>query len=200
VLASAFGVDRFGTAGCALAGIPSHGWLDFSTDTARAIVNQYDFLLMTSSADANATTVLEAMSWGLIPVVPPQCGYHEEPGIINIPLGDVDGALSQLRYADQLPDATLRTLARANLRRLDEHYNWDRFCAQVIATIERPDRGGQVRISLAHRCNTFLSTVLPAGTRRRLRSMTSRRRAHIRPDAGEGCEGITPSPPRRSSH
>jgi glycosyltransferase involved in cell wall biosynthesis len=184
MLASAFGVNRFGTVGCALAGIPSHGWLDFSTDTARAIINQYDFLLMTSSADANPTTVLEAMSWGLIPIVTPECGYHDEPGIINIPLGDAEVALWKLRYADQLSDATLRTLARINLQRLDEHYNWDRFCAQVIATIERPDRGGRVRIPLAHKGKTFLRTLLPAGTRRRLRSMTSRRRAHIYPDAG----------------
>ena len=32
------------------------------------IISEYDFLIHTSNFDANPSTVLEAMSWGLIPI------------------------------------------------------------------------------------------------------------------------------------
>lgn len=130
-LAQRFGSERFATIGCVLDGISSYGKLNFAEEQSREIIKQYDFLIMTSVSDPNPTTVLEAMSWGLVPVVTPQCGYYNEPGIVNIPLGDPDGALEKLRWLDACPEEVLHDFVRLNDIRLEAHFNWDRFCAQV---------------------------------------------------------------------
>ena len=146
-LAMAFGADRFATAGCNLEGIHSHGYLDFSTPEAKEIIKQYDFLIMTGRMDANPTTILEAMAWGLIPVVTPQCGYYREEGIVNIPLDQSEAALGILRGMDSAENADLASMAEKNLARLDGYYSWDRFCEVVLHTIERKDNGGVVDVT-----------------------------------------------------
>jgi glycosyltransferase involved in cell wall biosynthesis len=108
---------------------------DFSKEAARALVAEYDFLICTSTADANPTTILEAMSWGLIPVCTPTCGYDHEAGIPNIPLDDVDGAIEILERLQHLDEADLRQMQRHNLQRLQDHYNWERFCGQVSDSV-----------------------------------------------------------------
>ena len=108
---------------------------DFSKESSRALVAEYDFLICTSSADANPTTILEAMAWGLIPVCTPTCGYDNEPGIFNIPLNNVDKALRILEKLQYLDESDLRGLQEQNLVRLQEHYNWDRFCQQVADSV-----------------------------------------------------------------
>ncbi|MGV0999620.1 MAG: hypothetical protein ACOYBQ_09860 [Fluviibacter sp.] len=135
-LAQQFGPERFATIGCVLDGLISYGKLNFAEASSLEIIKQYDFLVMTSVSDPNPTTVLEAMGWGLVPVVTPQCGYYNEPGIVNIPLGDTDGALEKLNWLDTCSEESLRYLVRQNDLRLEEHFNWERFCDQVLSVCE----------------------------------------------------------------
>jgi glycosyltransferase involved in cell wall biosynthesis len=120
--------DRSGRLKC----LGSH---DFRRESSRSLVAEHDFLICTSSADANPTTILESMAWGLIPVCTPTCGYDSEPGIFNIPLNDVDGALSMLERLQHLDESVLQSVQQQNLVRLQEHYNWDRFCTQVAESV-----------------------------------------------------------------
>ena len=112
------------------------GWVDFGTDEGKRAVSRFDFLLTVGDADGNPTTILEAMAWGLVPVCTPQSGYVGYPGILNVPLNDVDGACAVLGELQQMPEVTLLNMQQDNWRLLDSHFNWDRFAGQVVDAIE----------------------------------------------------------------
>lgn len=112
------------------------GTMDFTTPQAQTIVREHDFLITVGRSDANPTTVLEAMSWGLIPVCTEQSGYTNYPGIINIPLNALDQSVSILHRLQECPEAVLKEMQQVNWMALDEYFNWDRFANQVIAAIE----------------------------------------------------------------
>jgi hypothetical protein len=115
------------------------GQLDFADPAGRSAVAQYDVMLTVGTADANPTTILEAMAWGLIPVCTPQSGYEGLPSVPNVPLGNARAAAGILRGLLQAPQSELIEKQAANWRLLDERYNWDRFAAQVIEAIEAND-------------------------------------------------------------
>ncbi|HBG05011.1 MAG: hypothetical protein A2075_19825 [Geobacteraceae bacterium GWC2_58_44] len=119
------------------------GGRDFSDPAARALAAEYDFMITVGRADANPTTILEVMGWGLIPVCTPQSGYQGIEGIVNLPIDDLSGACAVIRRLQQVEDETLRNWQGANWRSLDQHYNWDRFSDTVIAAIES-DRSPQM--------------------------------------------------------
>jgi hypothetical protein len=112
------------------------GFLDFKDAGARATLSGFDFLLTVGDADANPTTILEAMAWGIVPVCTPQSGYVGIPSITNVPLDDADAAAAMLARLNELPGEALLDLQAANWRLLDAHYNWERFANQVIAAVE----------------------------------------------------------------
>ena len=89
-----------------------------------------------SRSDANPTTLLESAAWGLVPVCTPQCGYEDEPGFVNVPLDDVDGAVRILEELQQAPEERLLALRAANDHRLATHYTWERLTRQVADAIE----------------------------------------------------------------
>jgi hypothetical protein len=119
----------------AIEGLVPYGFQDFSTESAKQLVGSHDFMITVSKRDANPSTILEAMSWGLIPVCTPQSGYVGYPGIINVPL-DVSEAVEVLRRLQTLPDAQLKEMQLLNWYALDTHFNWDRFTHQVVEAIE----------------------------------------------------------------
>ncbi|WP_126172652.1 glycosyltransferase family 1 protein [Altericroceibacterium xinjiangense] len=119
-----------------LRNVRSLGFVDFSSEAGRRLIAQYDFMITVGRADANPTSVLEAMSWGLTPVCTPTSGYVGEPSIVNVPTDDVRGAckvLDDLQFAEESEAIVARRrLADA---RLTEHYNWERFVGQVREAI-----------------------------------------------------------------
>jgi glycosyltransferase involved in cell wall biosynthesis len=117
-------------------GLRKLGRLDFATSEARQVVSEYDFLVTVGKADGNPTTILEAMSWGLIPVCTPQSGYEGYESIVNIPLGDAAGSVRILRNLQEVPESTLHRYQLANWRLLEDHFNWDRIGRDVIDAIE----------------------------------------------------------------
>jgi glycosyltransferase involved in cell wall biosynthesis len=114
-----------------LANVRSLGFVDFSSPVGRELISEYDFLITVGRADANPTTVLEAMSWGLTPVCTPTSGYMDEPAIINVPVDDVSAAVVALDRLQQMDEDALLERRRQADMRLCDHYNWDRFVDQV---------------------------------------------------------------------
>jgi glycosyltransferase involved in cell wall biosynthesis len=112
------------------------GFQNFSTTEGKQIISAYDFLITVGKADANPTTILEAMAWGLIPICTPTSGYSDYPGIINIPVDNVAEAVKVLQHLQQLSEAELVALQQENWRILETHFNWDRVAEQVTAAIE----------------------------------------------------------------
>jgi glycogen synthase len=95
-------------------------------------------MIMVSKYDSNPTTVLEAMSWGLIPICTPQCGYDDTPTILNVPLDKAEEAARILLELETAPSELLSEIQQRNWDLLNSHYTWDRFAAQVIDAIESP--------------------------------------------------------------
>lgn len=112
-------------------GVEALGVRDTSSQETRDLLSTYDFLITVGTADANPTTILEAMAWGLLPVCTAQSGYVREPGVINVPLDDVAGVIATLERWQRAPGEALVAAQQSNLMRLEEHYNWERFCRQV---------------------------------------------------------------------
>jgi glycosyltransferase involved in cell wall biosynthesis len=151
---------------------------DFAEPDARSLVAQYDFMITVGTADANPTTILEAMAWGLIPVCTPQSGYEGIDGIVNIPLNDPARAVDIIGTLQQVEEQQLLTWQSANWQELDRHYTWDRFAAQVREAIERDDSPAvmpprlQDRLLLA--LDSIKSPYSPRNPRNRWRALRKR--------------------------
>jgi glycosyltransferase involved in cell wall biosynthesis len=120
-------------------GLQRLGHIDFSSNIGKELVSQYDFMITVGTADANPTTILEAISWGLVPVCTPTSGYENIPGIVNVPTNDLDGAVSVLKRLQNAPEVELLSLVSRADEMLTTHFNWDRFCGQVIDALESDD-------------------------------------------------------------
>jgi glycosyltransferase involved in cell wall biosynthesis len=128
--------DWIGSGDAEIAGFTRRGPLDFSAAEARRAVAEEDFLITVGLFDANPTTVLEAMGWGLIPICTPQSGYHRNPGIVNIPADDAAEAAAILEDLNRADGDRLSAIQQANRAQLTGHFNWDRFAVQVEQEIE----------------------------------------------------------------
>ncbi len=138
-IASRLPSTRFGWIGRgerSIRGFDALGSQDFSTQVGRELVAGFDFLLTVGSADANPTTIIEAMAWGLIPVCTPESGYSGIPSIPNVPLGDADSAVAILRRLDNMPERELDEMRAANWALLDHHFKWDRLCSQAVDAVD----------------------------------------------------------------
>ncbi len=122
------GQDKFATIGNKSVGkIKHYGWLNLQKKKNLSVIKKYDFLIQTSNYDANPSTVLESMSWGLIPVITPQCGYKKEKSIINIPLNKVNMACYKVNKLQQIPEKKLKKLQLENWKILKKFYSWVKF-------------------------------------------------------------------------
>jgi hypothetical protein len=117
-------------------GVHVLGFMDFSRPEARAKVAGFDFMITVGAMDANPTTILEAMAWGLIPTVTMQSGYENRAGIVNVPLNDAAAAEVVFQRLQAMSDAELLETQRQGQEAIDRHYRWDRFYADVRAAIE----------------------------------------------------------------
>jgi hypothetical protein len=115
-----------------------YGVLDTELESTKDIIAQYDFLITTGRSDANPTTILEAASWGLIPVCTKQSGYYEDNWIFNIPLDDLNGSSKKLNFLNNLPDEKLQSMQKNADKALNEKYNWDIFVKKIVSAIETP--------------------------------------------------------------
>ena len=62
-------------------------------------------MITVGSADANPTTILEAMAWGLIPVCSIQSGYKGFSSIPNISIDCIDDALLTIKHLQSIPES-----------------------------------------------------------------------------------------------
>ena len=149
-------------------GLTALGRIDFSTQAGRDLIGQFDFLLTVGKADANPTTILEAMAWGLIPICTPTSGYEGIPSIPNVPADDPAASASIIRRLLMADEVDLVAMREENWRLLDEHYTWDRFAAQVREAIESTQSPRLLQESLMRRLAfTYYAITSPYGWIRR---------------------------------
>ena len=134
-----------------LKNIQGLGKFDFSNKEAKELIQEYDFMITVGSADASPTTILEAMAWGLIPVCSVQSGYEGFSGIRNIPIDNIDDAVKTINELQSVFEDQLKIWQQDNLDSLDNHFNWERFCSQVLNEIENKDNPVLTETNFKHR-------------------------------------------------
>lgn len=102
------------------------------------IISQYDVILSCARSEAMPCEILEAASWGLVPVTTPQCGYEADEWMSHMPLDDVAAASTVLHRLNHCDETELKERQAAGFRILERRYNWDAVSAQVRAALEGP--------------------------------------------------------------
>lgn len=115
--------------------VRSLGFVDFSSEGGRRLIAQYDFLITVGDADANPTTVLEAMAWGLVPICTSTSGYVDEPAIVNVPSDNIAGVCATLERLQRMEESEILKRRRWAEERLVTHYHWERLVGQVREAI-----------------------------------------------------------------
>jgi hypothetical protein len=112
-----------------------HGFVDFSTDSAKELIKEFDFLITVGSNDANPTTILEAIGWGLIPICTPTSGYLDIPGIVNVPVDSLNDTASILNHLQNCPDEELEEIRKTGQQTLVKDHFWDLFYQRVYEAL-----------------------------------------------------------------
>ena len=99
------------------------------------IAIEYDFFINTSVADANPTTILESMAWGLPVICTPQSGYYETDYRFNIHADRLDDSIGVLKKLQQLPDQELHNIARQARTIVETNYNWTKFTDTIVKNL-----------------------------------------------------------------
>jgi glycosyltransferase involved in cell wall biosynthesis len=148
----------------------NHGYLNFKEKSNKELLNTFDFMITVGNADANPTTVLESMSWGLIPICTPTSGYVNERGIVNVPLGDAQAARDIIESLNAMPKSGLIQLQIEGQKALRDNYNWPVFLNKVKAQIEIKGAqvlssevsrvGAAIKGDISQLCKYFIKSIL----------------------------------------
>jgi glycosyltransferase involved in cell wall biosynthesis len=117
-----------------------YGWLNFSKKKALEIIQLHDFYIIVSTNDANPTTIIEAMSWGLIPIATHGCGYSKNTGIINVPQNNVDEVVKILHTLQHQSSYILEDIQKKNISQLEFRFNWKKICNEIYSNIFNKDK------------------------------------------------------------
>lgn len=114
-----------------LKNVKTTGWVVLNKDVAERIAKECDIMISVSDSDANPTTLLEAISWGLVVACTPESGYHNDPLFTNLHLNDVSRTVKVLRDLMATPDEELRRRSITGRQEIVNKYTWERFCNTV---------------------------------------------------------------------
>jgi hypothetical protein len=95
---------------------------------------EYDFFLSTSIADAQATTILEQMCFGMAVACTPESGYSS-PSIIKLHTNDTDYNYQQVQKMQDMTEKEYFERVRLNLQEVENSHNWDRICEKIYQYI-----------------------------------------------------------------
>lgn len=115
------------------AGAEINGWKKISEPTAltpdlmKTIASDYDVLINMSRADAQATTILEAMSWGFPVACTNQSGYSREKSIFYLSLEDMNHNVDVINKIQNLTDDEIKSISVENRSVVEGKYCWDVF-------------------------------------------------------------------------
>lgn len=96
------------------------------------IAATYDCFINMSRADAQATTVLEAMSWGFPVACTRESGYADD-NLFLLELEDERKNIETIHRIQQMGDQELKEISLKNRQLVESKYSWDRF----LGTLEK---------------------------------------------------------------
>ena len=118
------------------------GWHRISRPTSltrdfmERIAGGYDIFLNMSRADAQATTVLEAMSWGFPVACTRETGYTDD-ALFPLDLENEEMNLDTIRRIQEMPGSGLEAMVDANRKALGTKYSWHTFTERLVSSLEK---------------------------------------------------------------
>jgi glycosyltransferase involved in cell wall biosynthesis len=109
----------------------------------KKVAEEYDIFINMSRADAQVTTVLEAMCWGFPVACTRQSGYSEEESIFYLELFDTERTMETLKKLQEMESAELARIAAENRKIAAEKYTWEHFVTTIRdKVVSDIDQGG----------------------------------------------------------
>jgi glycosyltransferase involved in cell wall biosynthesis len=105
-------------------------------DFMEKVAADYDVFVNMSRADAQATTVLEAMSWGFPVACTRETGYTSDT-LFNLGLEDEVNNLATINKIQEISCSDLEAMVAANRTTLATKYSWDRFVERLVSSLEK---------------------------------------------------------------
>ena len=99
------------------------------------LARDYDFFVSTSSADPQATTILEQMCAGLIIACTPETGY-EYPSLIRLSTSETKSNVNTLLGLQYVRESDLLALAERNREVASQKHSWQQFCDSITSFME----------------------------------------------------------------
>jgi len=100
----------------------------------KEILHEYDIFVTTSTADAQATTILEQMSFGMAIACTPESGY-EYDSIERLSTHDTGRNVETLLRLQNADENELLERALKNRELLKKHHSWETFCDSISSFI-----------------------------------------------------------------
>ncbi len=113
---------------------------DLTPEYMSTIAQEYDIFLTTSTADAQATTILEQMCFGLVVACTPETGY-EYPSLIKLHTSDTQYNCGELEKLQKASEDELKSLVRANREIATTVHSWQQFCDKTITFVKEIEQG-----------------------------------------------------------
>lgn len=104
---------------------------DLTPEYMSKLAEEYDFFVNTSTADAQATTILEQMCFGLIVACTPESGY-DHPSLIRLHTSDTRHNVRILSALQDKDEDELLAITEENRRIAVTQHSWERFTTQIL--------------------------------------------------------------------
>lgn len=107
-----------------------------SPEFIKKLAQEYDFFINLSNFDAQATTVLEAMSWGFGVACTPETGYEHE-SFYTLSAKDLDFNLKMITTMQNVELEDIMLKQKHNYNLLKEKYSWEAFQNKILNIIKQ---------------------------------------------------------------
>ncbi len=102
----------------------------FTKEFLDEIAKEYDIFVTTSTADAQATTILENMCFGFPIACTPETGY-EYPSIVRLSTHDTEANVMALTKMKNMNEDELLKLVQENYDIVKKYHSWETYVKKV---------------------------------------------------------------------
>jgi glycosyltransferase involved in cell wall biosynthesis len=125
-------------------GCYEYGYLDLSTEKAHQIIAMHDFIIAPGLKDANPTTILEGISWGLPAFCTKESGWGEDIAIHFE--HNVDKAIALFtELNNKVHYSFLAAVLEKQTQQLREKYTWKNFTNTIIDVIRSDNNANSIK-------------------------------------------------------
>lgn len=104
---------------------------DLTPQFMTKIAEEYDIFINTSSADAQATTILTSICFGFPIACTHETGY-DYPSIVQLDTNDTESNIRKLTAMKNMDELELRKMVKENMELVIKNHLWDNFLNKII--------------------------------------------------------------------